>query len=202
MRVTTKTKQETRKKILEAAEVLFRATGYEATTIRKIAQRARIGLATLFNYFSTKEAIVAHLVGTALKAAREKFERNTAKRASFAEDLFAFIACDLRYLKPYRKFLMPLLETTLSSLGSSREQGAADTLRTGHMETVRQLAIARGIGQADSPVALQLYWTLYMGVLAHWATDESPGQEDTLALLDESIEMFTGWLKRNARRTK
>jgi hypothetical protein len=44
-------------------------------------------------------------------------------------------------------------------------------------------------------VAWQLYWTLYTGVLAFWAEDASPKQEDTLALLDQSLQMFVGWLQ-------
>jgi hypothetical protein len=39
-------------------------------------------------------------------------------------------------------------------------------------------------------VTLQLYWTLYLGVVAYWAADDSPHQEDTLALLDRSTKLF------------
>jgi AcrR family transcriptional regulator len=202
MRVTTKTKHETRQKILDAAELLFRAGGYEETTTRKIAERAGIGLATLFNYFPTKEAIVASLASTALKAAWEDSEQAPGKRASLAEDLFALIACELRHLKPYRTFLTPLLETTLGPLAGSRDEADGAALRTGHLEMVGRLVTKRDAGEAQTPVALQLYWTLYTGVLAHWASDESPRQEDTLALLDESLTMFAGWLEQNPRRRK
>jgi AcrR family transcriptional regulator len=202
MRVTAKTKHETRRRILDAAQDLFRTGGYEATTTRKIAERAGIGIATLFNYFPTKEAIVACLASTALNTAREKFDGESGKRASLAEDLFAFIACELRHLKPYRTFLTPVLETTLSPLGNSRDPAHGDALRTAHLETVTRLAALHGAGDAPTPVALQLYWTLYTGVLAHWATDESPRQEDTLALLDESLTMFAAWLQGTAHRPK
>jgi AcrR family transcriptional regulator len=201
MRVTTQTKQKTRIKILEAAVILFRTGGYEKATTRKIAEHARIGLATLFNYFPTKEAIVADLAGTAFKAAREKFDLEPGKRASLAEDLFALIARELRHLKPCRTFLTPLFETTLGPLANSRSGPQGDALHAGHLEIVRQLAAKRGLGEAQSPVALQLYWTLYTGVLAHWTTDESPRQEDTLAVLDESLAMYAGWLEHNSRRT-
>jgi hypothetical protein len=36
---------------------------------------------------------------------------------------------------------------------------------------------------------------LYIGVLAFWAADKSPKQEDTLALLDQSLAMFVAWLR-------
>jgi hypothetical protein len=45
---------------------------------------------------------------------------------------------------------------------------------------------------------MQLYWTLYLGVLAYWATDVSPQQEDTLALLDQSLKLFVAPLGEEA----
>jgi hypothetical protein len=38
-----------------------------------------------------------------------------------------------------------------------------------------------------------LYWTLYLGVLTFWGNDPSPNQEDTLALMDQSLAMFVQW---------
>jgi len=35
-------------------------------------------------------------------------------------------------------------------------------------------------------------------VLVFWANDKSPKQEDTLALIDHSINMFVGWLRDNS----
>ena len=43
-------------------------------------------------------------------------------------------------------------------------------------------------------MAWSLYWTLYTGVLAFWACDASPHQEDTLAVLDHYLRAFVGSL--------
>jgi hypothetical protein len=62
--------------------------------------------------------------------------------------------------------------------------------------------LARKHGFPDlSPVTLQVYWTLYIGVLVFWAADKSPKQEDTLALLDQSLTMFVAWLRSEHRKT-
>jgi hypothetical protein len=68
----------------------------------------------------------------------------------------------------------------------------------GHLEAAAALAARHGSGEL-SPTALQLYWTLYTGVLVFWANDGSPKQEDTLALVDDSLNMFVGWLREQAR---
>jgi hypothetical protein len=67
-------------------------------------------------------------------------------------------------------------------------------LRTDHLETVANLVRKHRLPEPTT-VALQMYWTLYTGVLAFWAGDKSPKQEDTLALLDQSLAMFVSWLK-------
>jgi len=81
----------------------------------------------------------------------------------------------------------------LSPLTSDRAAGAPH-LRTVHLETVSRIVSRHGQAESLSTVALQLYWTLYVGVLGFWSQDGSPRQEDTLALLDQSLAKFVGWL--------
>jgi AcrR family transcriptional regulator len=193
MRITAEVKKLTRQRILDAAVELFRTRGYEPTTTRDIAVGAEIATGTLFNYFPTKEAIIAVLAEEALAKAHAAFNGQNSD-GELAEQLFAYVAAELRHLKPLRKFIMPMLETSLSPLAASPRCESTDSLRADHLATVAQLARKHGIADL-SPVALQVYWSLYIGVLAFWAGDKSPKQEDTLALLDQSLSMFAGWLQ-------
>ena len=54
-------KDELRRRIFDAALVLFRRQGVAQTTIRQIVQMADVGLGTFFNYYSSKEAVLAEL---------------------------------------------------------------------------------------------------------------------------------------------
>jgi AcrR family transcriptional regulator len=190
MRITLEEKTATRRRIVEAAIDLFRSQGFDATTTRDIARSAEIATGTLFNYFDTKEAIVAELAGEALAKARAALPQESSQ-TTFEEDLFTLVAAELRQLRPLRKFIAPFLETALSPIVAVRRAGADDT-RVAHLELVAEIARRHGVADL-SPVALQMYWALYIGVLAFWAADKSPRQEDTLALLDESLHMFAGW---------
>jgi AcrR family transcriptional regulator len=194
MRVSAETKAATRERILAAARQLFLAKGFEASTTRDIADAAGIATGTLFNYFATKEAILASLAALATAGVHREFERESAGRGALDADLFAFVAAGLRKLKPFRKQLPVLLETALNPLAAAADD-EAESLRLLHLETVALLARKHGLGEL-SAMALQLYWTLYTGVLTFWARDRSPRQEDTLALLDHSLSMFTGWLSQ------
>jgi AcrR family transcriptional regulator len=202
MRVNAETKQATRQRILETARELFAREGFENATTREIARAAQIGNATLFNYFPTKESLAHCLISEAWENAAESLAASEAQQRaeseadfepqSLEEELFAHIAAILRKLKPFRRYLPAVLATTLSPLTKDAEGEAS--LRVMHLEAVGQIIARHGCGETLSGVALQLYWTLLTGVLAHWSADASPRQQQTLALLDQSLAMFVGWL--------
>lgn len=193
MRVTAQVKSATRQRILDEAAKLFRTHGFNATTTRDIAGAAGIAAGTLFNYFPTKEAVLAALADEAVQRAARKFSKRADAIDTLTEALFALIAAELRELRPFRKYIAPIFETVLSPLAAGQANETGEALRVRHLEHVAALARRHGLPDL-SPVALQLYWTLYTGALAFWASDNSPRQEDTLALLDESLAMFTAWL--------
>jgi AcrR family transcriptional regulator len=51
-------KSDKRERIRKAAQALFAEAGYDAATLRQIADRAEVGLGTLFDYVSTKRDLV------------------------------------------------------------------------------------------------------------------------------------------------
>jgi AcrR family transcriptional regulator len=199
MRITAEEKSATRQRILDSAIQAFRTRGFEATTTRDIATTAGIATGTLFNYFATKEAIVEALAAEALASARSRFDGDE-RGDNLEEALFAYVVAELRQLKPLRRFITPLLETSLCPLAVARRSDANNVMRVEHMETVADLTRKHGFPNL-SPVNLHVYWTLYIGVLTFWAADNSPKQEDTLALLDQSITMYVGWLRGEHKKS-
>jgi AcrR family transcriptional regulator len=74
-------KRETAERIYQAALRLFRERGYAATTVDDIAQAAHVAKGTFFNYFATKDAVLAHLGERQM----EMLERTLAATSGFAE---------------------------------------------------------------------------------------------------------------------
>src|SRR6266566_4639420 len=105
MRVSADTKAATRDSILRTARRLFSENGYEATLTRDIAQAAGIASGTLFNYFPTKEAIVACLASEAIGETLAEANESTRTAETLEEALFTLIASGLRKLRPLRKHL-------------------------------------------------------------------------------------------------
>ena len=68
-----------RQEILDAARPLFARDGYEATSIRKIAEKLGCSTGILYHYFEDKDAIMAALV-------RETFQKLIARLRPLATD--------------------------------------------------------------------------------------------------------------------
>lgn len=204
MRVTAQTKEETRRRIVDAARNLFQKKGFEKTTTRDLAATARIATGTLFNYFPTKEALAMELVGGAMESARAEFLEDSRDAASLEEALFAHVASELRHLRPHRGYVGDIVETAMSPFGRPGGAEGAERLRLDHVETVQALMESHGVATTVglSAVVMHLYWTLYLGVLAFWAKDGSPNQEDSLVLLDQSLRLFVASLDRDGAKTE
>src|SRR5688500_250807 len=119
MRVTSQTKLETRRRILDAGRRLFAARGFEQSSTRELSTAAGIAAGTLFNYFATKEALALALVGEAFERAEAKFLAERRAGAVLDEELFAKIASELRELEPCRAWLGEVIESALSPLPRS-----------------------------------------------------------------------------------
>ena len=189
MRIAQAEKADTRRGILATAGGLFGRTGWRAVTTRDIAEGAGIAAGTLFNYFPSKESLALALVADATARGAAEFTRRRRAGAPLDEDLFAFIWAGLRLLRPVRG----AAEGFAGALGFG---DAAAPLREAHLETVRGLLRASGADVDAEPMTLQLYWTMYVGIVARWAADESHNQEDTMAVLDEALRMFTATVRR------
>jgi len=201
MRVTAEKKRKTRRRIVECARKLFSDNGFEQTTTRDIAEAAGIAAGTMFNYFPTKEALAMTIVDEALDEAGTEFEGRLRGDETLDEALFAHVAVGLRHLAPHRNYVGEVLETALSPFAREAVCEQAQQLRVNHLETVGELIASRGLPTTRAPgvTSMHLYWTLYLGVLSFWAADESPNQEDTLVVLDQSMRLFVGSLSSDSK---
>jgi len=198
MRVSKKTKEETRVKILAAAEKLFLRNGYEQTTTRDIASAADIAAGTLFNYFPSKETLVMTMVADAMAKGGENYRKRRSEQESVEEDLFLLISSELRCLRPFRKFIGPVLESTMSLFSKSKSCPTGESSRVEHLNTVKEIITADGACRIPDFIAVSLYWSLYLGILAFWSNDRSRNQEETMAMIDYSLKIFAQTIRGDA----
>jgi AcrR family transcriptional regulator len=68
-------KQATRDRVLAAARDLFEQAGYEATTIRMVAQRAGVSVGSVFNSFAGKAELLSQVMQDRLEALYAELEQ-------------------------------------------------------------------------------------------------------------------------------
>lgn len=194
MRVTAEVKQATRGRILDIAERLFRDNGFVETRIRDIAAEVGMATGTLFNYFASKEDVAVTLAEAAIEDAETRFAKKRRPEASLNEDLFLLVAMQLRSLRRLRTFIRPIIDTALAVPMFSGDRHGSPQLANDHLQKVAEILHEHRIDPERWSTAAPIYWALYVGVLTFWGHDDSPKQEDTLAMLDQAINMFVGWL--------
>ena len=194
-------KETTKSRIVAAALALFRAKGFEATTTKAIARRARVAEGTVFNYFPTKERIALHFLGQEVEHAMASVRGNARlRKAPLEEKLFALVQSQLEFLAPHERFIGAAFVHALkpgSKLGPFSP--AAQELQFRYLAFVQELvdeAIRRGEIMAAGWWTPHVFWIYYLGVLLYWLHDTSPGKEHTLAFLDRSLKIGVAVLRQ------
>jgi AcrR family transcriptional regulator len=78
-------KARTRAALLAAARRRFAARGVDATTVAEIAEEADVAVGSFYNYFETKDELLAALLETSLTEQRRELERRQAQVSDPAE---------------------------------------------------------------------------------------------------------------------
>ncbi len=195
-----KNKAANKQRIVDAALHLFQSKGFDATTTKEIARRAKIAEGTVFNYFETKEDIALYFFELETDHAIATVRGKRALRtAPLEEKLFALIESQIEFLAPYERFIGAAFVQALkptSKLGFSIQ---ALALRQRYLAFVEEL-IAESIPMHRATAlgwwAPQVFWLYYLGVLLYWLHDTSAGKQNTLAFLDRSLTLGVAMLRK------
>ncbi len=83
---------ELRARIYDAAMSLFRAQGFDRTTVGQIAEAADVATATFFNHFPNKNALLGKMTGEVLDVLETMLEREFRTADSTQARLAGFVA--------------------------------------------------------------------------------------------------------------
>ena len=194
-------KETTKARIVAAALALFQSKGFDATTTKAIARKARVAEGTVFNYFPTKEDIALHFLEQEVDHAMTSVRGNARlRKAPLAEKLFALVQTQLDFLAAHERFIGAAFVHALkpgSKLGLFSP--SAQALQYRYLAFVQELvdeAIRRGEVSASSWWTPQVFWFYYLGVLLYWLHDTTPRKQQTLAFLDRSLKIGVAVLRQ------
>jgi AcrR family transcriptional regulator len=193
-------KEQTLRRIEEAAWTLFTTRGYEATSTREIADAADIAAGTLFNYFPEKRSLLIHLMQRKIDlAATDAFA--SIRPSSLDQELMqlfdALTDCYAEERRLSRVFVKELLFTD----GEQRVECAAWTFALVKRIASRVRAAQRR-GELDPSIdpmdaAQQLFSTHYFGLVT-WLGGTIPSRAAYEEHFRASLRLLLRGLRRSA----
>jgi AcrR family transcriptional regulator len=166
---------ETRERIYRAALALFAERGFMETTVEDITETADVGKGTFFNYFPTKEHVLA-TYGAERLATVERALQEARRGNRPVMEVLRELAASVAGQATASPGLVRAIYAAHASCDAVR-----DELQT-RMQTARRLlaqifrlAQERGEVRTDMPAAIlsRLVQTVFHGVMASWALNPS-----------------------------
>lgn len=176
----------TESKILDAALALFREQGFDAATMRGIAERAGVATGAAYYYYASKDAIVMDFYQRSCDEMQDKIRLALEDIKSLEHGLGELIRVKLAHFESNRNVLRALLRNgadpmyPLSPFSSETKQ-----IRDLDISWFQQMIKKSGtrIPRDLTPCLPSVLWFFQMGVILFWVTDDSPRQRRTEKLL-------------------
>ena len=193
--------EETRTRVLNAALSSFRERGFEATTMRDIAEEAGVATGAAYYYFPSKDAIVTDFYRRSCDTMQPMIEEALKGAKGLEERLRELIHVKLAHFAPNRAVLRALLKNgadprnALSPFSSETKE-----IRDIDLAWFRHILIDCGfkIPKDLAPHLPGVLWFFQMGVIFFWVIDESPGQARTEHLLNLAAKSVTALIRISA----
>jgi AcrR family transcriptional regulator len=190
--------ERTKERIVAAALELFRAHGYEATTMRMVAEAAGVSLGNAYYYFENKDLLLAAFYREVHEAHVAEARPLLTKQRTLHGRLLAVLQAKLDVIEPYHRFSALMFRSAAdpeSPLNPFHPAGA-DIAREG--EALFADALAGSSTKVPKDLAAELpglLWTYSMGIVLYWIHDRSPGRKKTHALVERTVELVASSIK-------
>ncbi len=188
-----KKSERTRAQILSTALELFCSQGFEATTMRQIAEKAGMSLGAAYYYFRSKDDLVLAFYAETAIEAQLKNQELLRESKDFKKRFRSIIDFKLSQLQNHRHLVKVIarqaadLENPLSPFSKEnkalREQAIAvieDAIEGSSLKASKTLR----------PHLAKLLWLYQMAVLFFWANDKSKNESRTTKLIDQTLGLL------------
>jgi AcrR family transcriptional regulator len=184
--------EQTRSLILEAALDLFRERGYEAATMRAVAERAGVALGNAYYYFRSKEQLIQAFYARAHEEHLAASSEVLAAERDLKARLLGVLRAKIDTSEPYHRF-SGILFKAAADPASPLSPFSAESSPVRQQSTALFAEVLRG-SDARVPDDLRqelpnLLWLYQMGIILFWIHDGSPGRARTHRLVDHSVDL-------------
>ena len=194
---------ERRRAILAAAKEIFLAEGYEATTMRRIAEALGVTPTTLYLHFPDKAALLHEICSDSFAQLAAEFARPEIAQAPALDALRrlldVYVGFGLAHPREYRLLFMTDMPP---QVGGHRPHPGADDVRLDNgqlafatLETLVRRLVEEGSFRAGDPVAMaEAIWAAAHGLVSLLIAMPHFPWSDRARLVDAVAEMvLRGW---------
>jgi AcrR family transcriptional regulator len=195
-------KADKRRRIREAALALFSAQGYEATTLRQIARRARVALGTLSLYADDKRDLVLLIFNEMVPKVIDAAGGSAKKKSALLDKLVAFFGAFYENISC--NFTLARIHHQLNFYSTGRHTVEYNALRARVFamleEIVGQAQRAGEIGSREDPALIARYiFFCYSAAVRWWVASEHPNLRAGLADLRQMLQLQINGLTAERR---
>jgi AcrR family transcriptional regulator len=202
MKVSREEEEKTKLKLIEAAVQVISKKGFRDATMREIAEKAKVGDATIYKYFPTKEGILFGYFEVRLDDLIESLKGiPDFNKYSLQEQLHTLIETNLEIFAKDRAFIQVAYEGVFLTNWIAAASGSKAT-KERFLEIVDDLVTAAvEVGEIESPpfknFLYELFWEYAIGITYYWLKDTSPKYTGTTQMLDKSLAVIIAAIKSN-----
>ena len=185
--------ENSRAAIFEAALALFQERGYEATTMRAIAERAGVSLGSSYHYFASKEHLVLEFYRHTHQLHLAAIGPLLARERDLTVRLRGTIRAVVVTCEPFHDFAGAIFSTVANPVSPLNPFGKeSKALRDEVIDLYAEVVKGSDARLPDDIVAElpTLLWLYQMGILYFWIFDKSPGRLRTLEVIDQTTELM------------
>ena len=193
--------EDTGLRILDAALTQFRQDGFDAATMRGIAEKAGVATGAAYYYYPSKDAIVMDFYQRSCAKMQPMIEMALGNAPGLEARLRELIRVKLNYFAPNRGVLRALLRKGADPTHPlSPFSPETKAIRDIDIAWFRRIITGCGIRipRDLEPQLPEVLWFFQMGVIFFWITDESRNQSRTDRLLELGPKVVTTLIRISA----
>lgn len=168
--------------LLRAAAHLFRAKGYDRTTVRDLAGEVGIQSGSLFHHFKSKEHILAAVMGETIVVCTERMRNATAPHSRPADKLLALLECEIESILGEHSHALGVLVFEWDKLSKDKQAPLLELRET--YETlwldILEEAAGEGLGVME-PALMRRFLLGALSWMVTWYDSEGELTVDDLA---------------------
>lgn len=190
---TVKKSDLTRQRVYDVAMSMFAKKGFDATTMRAIAEKAEVAPGAIYYYFESKESIAHEYYQQLQNDHQKSLQGILEKETQFGKRLHFVVTSKMQVANPYKDMARALFRVAANP-ESPISPFSAESKKV-RLEALEIFAsVVEGSDFSFHPeikkILPQFLWLYQMGIILYWIYDNSKESAKTFELIDKTVPLI------------